>query len=122
MTAVGFQFHTPSNRGRTSQRNFARMRDLIYRASYSRGNHLDCREVSLLLIGLGVALFVCGIVIVTLQPAWWSRLSEYRYRRRGPSPTLEPRKPGAGFGLAANWPGLLMIAAGVILMLAGSAV
>jgi hypothetical protein len=32
--------------------------------------------------------------------------------------TLEPRRPGAGFGLKANWPGLVLIILGGILLLA----
>jgi hypothetical protein len=34
--------------------------------------------------------------------------------------TLEPRQPGAGFGLAENWPGLLMVALGALLLLMGT--
>ncbi|TGQ46711.1 MULTISPECIES: hypothetical protein [unclassified Mesorhizobium] len=35
-----------------------------------------------------------------------------------PGPTLEPRRRGLGFlGLSQNWPGLLMMAVGVILLL-----
>ena len=37
-----------------------------------------------------------------------------------PGPTLEPRRRGLGFlGLSQNWPGLLMMAVGVILLLSG---
>ena len=35
-----------------------------------------------------------------------------------PGPTLEPRRRGLGFlGLSQNWPGLLMMAAGILLLL-----
>ena len=34
--------------------------------------------------------------------------------------TLEPRGPGAGFGLKANWPGLVLIVLGGILLIAGA--
>jgi len=35
-----------------------------------------------------------------------------------PGPTLEPRRRGLGFlGLSQNWPGLLMIGIGLILLL-----
>jgi hypothetical protein len=34
--------------------------------------------------------------------------------------TLEPRRPGAGFGLKNNWPGLALIALGAILLLLGA--
>jgi hypothetical protein len=34
---------------------------------------------------------------------------------------LEPEKPGAGFTLAASWPGLALIALGAVLLLVGAA-
>ncbi|MBZ9770130.1 MULTISPECIES: hypothetical protein [unclassified Mesorhizobium] len=35
-----------------------------------------------------------------------------------PGPTLEPRRRGLGFlGLSQNWPGLLMMGVGIILLL-----
>jgi len=35
-----------------------------------------------------------------------------------PGPTLEPRRRGLGFlGLSQNWPGLLMMAVGILLLL-----
>jgi hypothetical protein len=38
-----------------------------------------------------------------------------------PGPTLEPQRRGLRFfGLATNWPGLLMVAAGAILLLSGA--
>lgn len=38
--------------------------------------------------------------------------------RATPGPTLEPRQRGLGFlGLSQNWPGLLMMAVGIILLL-----
>ena len=33
---------------------------------------------------------------------------------------MEPRQPGAGFSRKANWPGLLLILIGGILLLAGA--
>ena len=35
--------------------------------------------------------------------------------------TLEPRRAGAGFGLKANWPGLVLIVLGGILLVAEAA-
>jgi hypothetical protein len=37
------------------------------------------------------------------------------------SNTLEPRRPGRGFGMKFNWPGLAMVAAGFLLLLIGAA-
>jgi hypothetical protein len=34
--------------------------------------------------------------------------------------TLEPRHPGSGLGLRANWPGLALFALGVVLLLAAA--
>jgi hypothetical protein len=71
---------------------------------------------------LGALLVVAGVVLLAAPPIWRGRLSG----RRAPSPTagdtLEPRKPGAGFGLKQNWPGLALILLGVVLLLAGAVV
>lgn len=76
----------------------------------------------MLLILLGVVLVFGGVAYMARQTIWRGRLS-------GPPPspgrlprdTLEPAHRGTGFlGLKANGPGLLLIAAGVILMLAGT--
>jgi hypothetical protein len=70
-------------------------------------------------IGLGVILFVIGLVVVAAQPIWRARLSRGP-RQAAADGTLEPPRPGAGFGLRATWPGLALIALGVILMLLGA--
>jgi hypothetical protein len=36
--------------------------------------------------------------------------------------TLEPRRPGRGLGLKANWPGLTLFALGIVLFLVAAAV
>ncbi len=73
------------------------------------------------IIWLGVLLVVVGVIYMAAQPIWRARLS-----RRSPtdvaSGTLEPRRPGAGLGIKANWPGLAMIALGAILIFAGAAI
>jgi len=53
------------------------------------------------------------------QPIWRGRLSDASKRTSSGAPrdTLEPRRPGAGFTLKANWPSLLLIALGGILLL-----
>ncbi len=76
----------------------------------------------MLVVLLGTLLVVGGLVLLAAPPIWRGRLSG----RRAPSPvagdTLEPRKPGAGFGLATNWPGLALIVLGAVLLLAGAVV
>ncbi len=76
----------------------------------------------MLVIWLGALLVVGGLVLLAGPPIWRGRLSG---RRSGPpvaADTLEPRKPGAGFGLATNWPGLALVVLGAVLLLVGAAV
>ena len=76
----------------------------------------------MLVIWLGALFVLCGMVFTVAQPIWRARLSEARRRRSSSAvpDTLEPRRPGAGFSLKASWPGLLLIAVGGILLLAGA--
>ena len=82
------------------------------------------------LIFASAALVVIGVVFMAAQPLWRARLS------REPEPenaqvhlsgaerasnTLEPRRPARGFGMRFNWPGLAMVAAGFLLLLASAA-
>jgi hypothetical protein len=77
-------------------------------------------EVSMIsVIWLGALLVLSGVLFMAAQAIWRGRLSGRRSRSMKPSDTLEPREPGAGFGLAANWPGFALIALGAILLLAG---
>jgi hypothetical protein len=88
----------------------------------------------MLVIWLGALFVVGGVLFMAAQPIWRGRLSEARRRfsearRRRSSAvprdtlephTLEPRRPGAGFGLKANWPGLVLIVLGGVLLLVGA--
>jgi hypothetical protein len=72
--------------------------------------------------GLGALLVVLGLVALAGPPIWRGRLSGKRSRAATvASNTLEPRRPGAGFTLAASWPGLALVALGAILLLVGAA-
>ena len=76
----------------------------------------------MVVIWLGAA-FVCGgMLFLAFQAIWRGQLSESR-RSRSAGATLEPAARGAGgvFGLKANWPGLVLIGLGAILLLAGAA-
>jgi hypothetical protein len=75
----------------------------------------------MLTVWLGALLVGIGVVFMAAQPIWRGRLSGRQSRSAVVPDTLEPRQPGAGFGLAANWPGLVLIALGAILLLAGAA-
>ena len=83
----------------------------------------------MLVIWLGALCVLSGLLFIATQPIWRARLSEARRRKSSVVPrdaatkpaepmTLEPRRPGAGFGLKANWPGLVLIILGGILLLA----
>jgi hypothetical protein len=82
----------------------------------------------MLVIWLGALLVLGGLVFMIAQPIWRGRLSEARRRRTSSAVprdtlephTLEPRRPGAGFSLRANWPGLVLIVLGGILLLASA--
>jgi hypothetical protein len=80
----------------------------------------------MLVIWLGALFVIGGVLFMAAQPIWRGRLSDAR-RTSSAVPrdtlephTLEPRKPGAGFGLKANWPGLVLIVLGGILLLVGA--
>ena len=74
----------------------------------------------MLVIWLGAALVLGGVLFMAFQAIWRGPLS-YARRSRSPAATLEPRTPGGGFGLKANWPGFVLIALGAVLLLAGAA-
>jgi hypothetical protein len=80
----------------------------------------------MLVIWLGALFVLGGLLFMAAQPIWRGRLSDAR-RTSSAAPrdtlephTLEPRRPGAGFGLKANWPGLVLIMLGGILLLVGA--
>src|SRR5881296_1135411 len=62
------------------------------------------------------------------QAIWRGQLSDSRRRRTSSAVrrdtlephTLEPRRPGVGFGLKTNWPGLVLTVLGGFLLLAGA--
>jgi len=73
------------------------------------------------LIWLGVLLVFGGLLQMAFQPMWRDRLSGGKLLRSGRD-TLEPTRPASGFGIKSNWPGLVMIALGGALLLAGAAI
>jgi drug/metabolite transporter (DMT)-like permease len=72
-------------------------------------------------VWLGVMLIVAGLLLLAAPPIWQGRLSGQRKRSAVAGDTLEPRKPGAGFELASNWPGLVLITLGAVLLLVRTA-
>ena len=73
------------------------------------------------LIWLGALLVFVGVLQMAFQPIWRGRLSGVRRLRFGRN-TLEPERPGGGFGIKSNWPGLVMVAFGGAFLLAGAAI
>lgn len=71
----------------------------------------------MVLILLGALLFFAGLVFIFVQP-----LKGPLSRPRSTSPTaqgktLEPERPGRGFDLKSNWPGLVTMGLGATLLL-----
>ena len=66
------------------------------------------------LLGLGALLVLAGVLYMARATIWRGSLS------RPARDTLEPPRRGVGFlGLEANWPGILLMAIGAILLVWG---
>jgi hypothetical protein len=77
----------------------------------------------LVIFWLGALLVASGVLLMAAPPIWRARLSGRRSRSAtAAAGTLEPRRPGAGFGFKRIWPGLALVALGAILLLVGAAV
>jgi hypothetical protein len=76
--------------------------------------------MSNILLVFGALLVLGGILYMVRTAIWWGSLS--RPRSSGPVPdTLEPSRRGVRFlGLGANWPGILLMAIGAVLLLSGA--
>jgi hypothetical protein len=72
------------------------------------------------LIGLGALLVLGGILYMARAAIWRGPLSG----RDSPRPvrgTLEPPRRGLGFlGIGTNWPGILLMAIGAVLLVTGA--
>lgn len=68
---------------------------------------------------IGALLVACGVVLMALAAMKSGRLSDSRASPGDPAgTTLEPQRRGMGFlGLKSNWPGLLLAALGVALLI-----
>ncbi len=72
------------------------------------------------LMGLGALLVLGGVVYMTNTAIWWGPLSG-RDSSRPARDTLEPPRRGLGFlGVGANWPGILLMAIGAVLLMSGA--
>lgn len=67
---------------------------------------------------IGALLILCGVVYIAGAVIYRGRMSDPHLNPRDPARTLEPRHRGLRFlGFKANWPGLLLIAIGGIMLL-----
>jgi hypothetical protein len=67
------------------------------------------------LMGLGALLVLGGVLYMAGATIWRGSLS------RPARDTLEPPRRGVGFlGLGTNWPGLLLMAIGAVLLVSGA--
>lgn len=72
------------------------------------------------LTGLGALLIFGGLLYMVRATIWRGPLSG-RDSSRPVRDTLEPPRRGLGFlGIASNWPGIVLIAAGAVLMASGA--
>lgn len=76
----------------------------------------------MLVILLGALLVIAGVIHLAAKAIWKGPLSRSTRSHPGAAnDTLEPPGPGITvFGLSRNWPGLALILAGGILLLAGA--
>ena len=76
----------------------------------------------MLVIGLGAAFLIVGLVLMAAQALWRGPMSMAK-RARGAGATLEPptRRGDGIFGLSSNWPGILLMVIGGIMLLSGAA-
>jgi hypothetical protein len=69
----------------------------------------------MLLMVFGALLILGGILYMVRATIWRGSLS------RPAGDTLEPVRRGVGFlGVGANWPGILLMAIGAVLLLSGA--
>ena len=67
---------------------------------------------------IGALLILGGIVYMASAAISRGRMSDPHIDPSDDAPTLEPRHRGLRFlGLKANWPGLLLVAIGAIMLL-----
>ena len=76
----------------------------------------------MMVIGLGALLVFGGVLYMVRAVIWRGSLSRLGSSRSGPvRNTLEPPRRAVGFlGLGANWPGILLMAIGAILLVSGA--
>jgi hypothetical protein len=78
-------------------------------------------QLNMGLIWIGALLVLGGVLFTAAKALGRGRLSGARSARQGyASDTLEPKGESARFPLRAIWPGLVLLALGALLLLAGA--
>jgi uncharacterized membrane protein len=80
-------------------------------------------QSGMVLVWIGAVLIIAGIVLAAGQVLWKGRLSDAH--RTGPAEagaTLEPQGRVRAFHPKHHWPSIILVALGIILMLAEAAV
>ena len=77
-------------------------------------------HASNLLIAVGAAFVVGGVVLLAAEAMRSGRLSDAANRRPEAGATLEPSHQARVFSLKRSWPGLALVGMGLILLLATS--
>jgi hypothetical protein len=73
------------------------------------------------LIGLGALLVLCGILYMARAAIFWREPLSGPDSSRPVRDTLEPPRRGVRFlGLGTNWPGILLMAIGAVLLVSGA--
>lgn len=77
----------------------------------------------MLLVGLGGLLVLCGVVLVAGRLIWAGPMSQARDPQNPvPGATLEPRGRSSLFDIRAQVPGVGLVAAGIVLLIAAAAI
>ncbi len=80
-------------------------------------------QLNMGLIWIGALLVLGGVLFTAAKALGRGRLSGARSTRHGyASDTLEPKGENARFPLRAIWPGLVLLALGALLLIAGATV
>ena len=80
-------------------------------------------QSGMVLIWIGALLIIAGIVLAAGQVLWKGRLSDaHRMGPAGASTILEPQGRVRAFHPKHHWPSIILVAFGIILMLAEAAV
>jgi hypothetical protein len=78
-------------------------------------------QLNMGLIWIGALLVLGGVLFTAAKALGRGRLSGARSARQGyAGDTLEPKGESARFPLRAIWPGLVLLALGALLLLAGA--